>query len=125
MFSLRLRRWTKAEQRARVAELAAMLKIEHLLNRSVYFLSGGEKQRIALARALAFSPNILCLDEPLSALDTETHHETCLLLKKMQQIIGITVIHITHNRQEVRMLADICYEITAQTVSKANLTEIN
>ena len=67
-FALVIRRWPYAGDRQRVAELARMLEIDHLLDRTPRGFSGGERQRVALGRALSFRPQALCLDEPLSAL---------------------------------------------------------
>lgn len=66
-FALEIRGWTKPQRQARIAELAALVGVEHLLDRGVVGLSGGETQRVALGRAISFRPAILCLDEPLSA----------------------------------------------------------
>ena len=91
---------------ARVAELARLLGIENLLNRRPHGLSGGEAQRVALGRALAARPGILCLDEPLSALDDETRREMYELLEKVQENTGVTILHVTHNLEEAEQLAD-------------------
>jgi len=105
-FSLRIRHWPKPVRQARVVEMAAMVEIEDLLHRKIQGLSGGERQRVALGRALAFRPPILCLDEPLSALDDETRHHMIQILKRVQKETGVTALHVTHNRQEAEMLAD-------------------
>lgn len=117
-FSLKIRRWNQVEIKNRVDELAELLKIQPLLNRDCLHLSGGEKQRVALARALAFYPSALCLDEPLSALDEDTHADICELLKKIQNISNVSILHITHNKNEVERLADITYKISEQKVIK-------
>lgn len=116
IFSLKLRKWATAEMDARVKELGELLKIENILNRSVENLSGGERQRVSLARALAFFPEILCLDEPLSALDQETHKEICDMLKKIQKFTNTTILHITHNPTEVELLSDLTYQIQGSEV---------
>lgn len=115
-FSLKIRAWTEKEIKTRVTELAELLKIQNLLNRGCTHLSGGEKQRVALARALAFYPSAICLDEPLSALDEDTHSEICNLLKKVQNISNVSILHITHNKKEVEWLADITYKISENQV---------
>ncbi|MEX2186241.1 MAG: ATP-binding cassette domain-containing protein [Pirellulales bacterium] len=106
-FALEIRRWTKPRRNDRVAELAAMVGVEHLLGRGVIGLSGGETQRVALGRALSFHPQILCLDEPLSALDDESRQEMIELLKRIQRDTGVTALHVTHNRHEAERLADV------------------
>jgi len=96
---------------ARVGELAGMLGIEHLLARYPKGLSGGERQRVALGRALSFRPRVLCLDEPLSALDDETRAQMCELLKQVQRETGVTVLHVTHNLREAEELADCLFRL--------------
>ena len=110
-FALRVRRWPAADVRARVQQLAEMLEIDHLLDRRPDGLSGGERQRVALGRALSFRPGILCLDEPLSALDEETHDHLVGLLQRIRQETGVTALHVTHNRREAEALADCRLQI--------------
>jgi ABC-type sugar transport system ATPase subunit len=105
-FALRIRRTPAAETGARVAELAGLLGIEHLLERHIRHLSGGEAQRVALGRALSFRPRVLLLDEPLNALDEATRDRLCQLLAKVQKQSGVTTLHITHSRAEARQVAD-------------------
>ncbi len=105
-FALVIRRRSRAEIDERVAELAELLGINHLLDRSIHGLSGGERQRVALGRALSFRPNILCLDEPLSALDDDTRGQMYELLEHVREHTGVTTIHVTHNIEEVDRLAD-------------------
>ena len=104
-FSLRVRRLPESEVISRVAELGEMLGIGHLLGRRSSELSGGERQRVALGRALAFRPNVLCLDEPLSALDESLHAEMCSLLETVHSETGVTAIHVTHSGGEAERLA--------------------
>ncbi len=94
------------EVRARIAEVSRLLKIEHLLDRRIAGLSGGEQQRIALARALAPQPRLLLLDEPLSALDPQTRRELRRELRLLHDQLGMTIIHVTHDFQEALALAD-------------------
>lgn len=105
-FALVIRKTDRAVIEQRVAELSRLLGIESLLNRWPQGLSGGEAQRVALGRALSARPRILCLDEPLSALDDETRREMYELLEKVQQNTGVTILHVTHNLDEARQLAD-------------------
>ena len=104
-FALRVRRRPSREIAARTAELAEWLGIGHLLQRRPHGLSGGERQRVSIGRALSARPDILCLDEPLSALDEETHAGMLELLGHVHRETGVTVLHITHNRGEARKLA--------------------
>lgn len=102
-----IRKASREAVRRRVAELADRLSIAHILDRKPFGLSGGERQRVALGRALSFRPRILCLDEPLSALDEETRAEMVALLKRVQKEAGVTVLHVTHNSGEAEQLADV------------------
>src|SRR2546421_3236957 len=104
-FALRVRRAEEQTIKDRVSQFADLLGIDHLLNRFPHSLSGGESQRVALGRALAFHPQVLLLDEPLSALDEETRHEMYDLLKRVQRQTGVTTLHVTHSKAEARALA--------------------
>lgn len=110
-FALRVRRWDRAAREARVEELARLLGLGPLLDRKPYGLSGGESQRVALGRALAARPGILCLDEPLSALDDETREEMYALLESVQRYAGVTILHVTHHRGEADRLADRVFHL--------------
>lgn len=106
-FSLVLRKTEPAQIAKRVDELSERLGIKHLLDRMPDSLSGGECQRVALGRALSLYPKYLCLDEPLSALDDETHEEIYGLLQQTVKGSEVTVLHVTHNKREVESLADV------------------
>lgn len=110
-FALIVRRARRDLISRRVSELAEMLEIGDLLKRYPARLSGGEQQRVALGRALAFRPTTLCLDEPLSALDDSTRSQIMELLKRVQRETGVSVLHITHNRSEACELADVRLEL--------------
>jgi ABC-type sugar transport system ATPase subunit len=105
-FALRVRKTPRSVINERVAELSKLLGIEPLLARHVGKLSGGEAQRVALGRALAFRPQVLLFDEPLNALDEATRDRLCDLLRRIQQQTGVTTLHVTHSRAEARALAD-------------------
>jgi ABC-type sugar transport system ATPase subunit len=105
-FALRVRGEAKSVIAERVGEMSRLLGIEHLLNRKPAGLSGGESQRVALGRALSFHPPVLLLDEPLSALDDETRDEMYALLRHVRSQTKITVLHITHSRNEAKLLAE-------------------
>jgi ABC-type sugar transport system ATPase subunit len=105
-FALSIRRVAASVIQKRTGELADLLGITHLLDRVPKSLSGGERQRVALGRALSFEPKILCLDEPLSALDSETRLQMCDLLAEIRMRTGVTALHVTHNQDEAERLAD-------------------
>jgi molybdate/tungstate transport system ATP-binding protein len=115
-FSLVVRRWSRTAINARVAQLAELLGIGHLLDRKPHGLSGGESQRVALGRALATEPEILLFDEPLSALDDNTRNEMYELLHAVRRQATFTVLHVTHNRAEADVLADRLYQICEGTI---------
>ncbi len=110
-FSPKVRGWKSDAIAKRVDELAAELGLTDLLDRKPHGLSGGERQRVALGRALAVKPAVLCLDEPLSALDEDTHAEMVELLKRVTAENGITVLHITHSRREAELVGDLQFRI--------------
>jgi ABC-type sugar transport system ATPase subunit len=92
---------------ARAAEpLIEMLGLEPLLGRSINTLSGGEKQKVALARALVTHPAVLVLDEPVSSLDEPTRREVCIELRRVHAELKPATIHICHNLQEATDLGD-------------------
>ncbi|MFM7804323.1 MAG: ABC transporter ATP-binding protein [Verrucomicrobiota bacterium] len=105
-FALEVRGWSAERREARSRELADWLHLGPLLDRLPAGLSGGERQRVALGRALSFEPAVLCLDEPLSALDDETRQGILGLLSGLRSRAAITTLHITHNRSEAEQLAD-------------------
>lgn len=105
-FALQIRRTPRDVTERTVRELAELLGLGPLLDRRPRGLSGGERQRVALGRALAFRPRVLCLDEPLSALDSETRRQMIALLRRVQQQTGVTTLHVTHNLDEAEQLGD-------------------
>lgn len=118
--ALVVRKVPRAEVRRRVEELAELLHITDLLPRKPHGLSGGERQRVALGRALSFRPRVLCLDEPLSALDEETRHKMCALLDDIRQRTGVTTLHITHNVHEAETLADCLFRLEDGRIETVN-----
>lgn len=110
-FALWIRRWPVEAIGKRVVELADLIGLGDLLARYPAGLSGGEAQRVALGRALSFRPEILCLDEPLSALDDDSRASLVVLLKRVQRETGVTVLHVTHNRSEAETLADCRWQM--------------
>ena len=105
-YGLKLRGMPRAEIGARVAEIQALLGLEGLGQRKPGALSGGQRQRVALGRALAINPEILLLDEPLSNLDARIRMSVRHEISALQKRLGITAIHVTHDREEAMVMAD-------------------
>lgn len=103
---VRKRQYTDAIIDARVKEIAELLRIDHLLDRSINQLSGGQQQRVALGRALVRKPRVLLLDEPVTHLDAKLRHEMRVELKRLHHVMGTTTIHVTHDQEEAMAMAD-------------------
>ena len=99
-FGLKMRKCPKHGVRAKIDAISEVVGISHLLKRSPATLSGGEKQKVALARALVTEPKVLLLDEPLSALDPETREKMQGELRQIHSRIELIVIHVTHDFEE-------------------------
>lgn len=106
IFGLKQKKIFKKQIQQKLDAIVSMFKIEHLLKRHPTNLSGGEQQRVAMARALITSPKILLMDEPLSALDPSTKNEFLITLKKIHENRKNTVIHVTHDFNVALYLAD-------------------
>ncbi|KAF5082554.1 ABC transporter ATP-binding protein [Methanoculleus horonobensis] len=104
-YGLRVQGMGKKEARAEVAPLLERFGIAHLADRYPGTLSGGEQQRVALARAVAVKPDILLLDEPLSALDPVTQEKFIDDLRRLHREDGLTVVQVSHSRREAHLLA--------------------
>ena len=107
-YPLKLRGWDKIKIEERVGELAADLGLTDFLKQKSWKLSGGEIQKVALARALSFRPKLLLLDEPTANVDPSTTAEIERMLKKINEKEGTTVILITHNLAQASRL---CREV--------------
>jgi len=105
-FGMRMQGVDKAERRRRAEKMLAFMHIEALAERRPEQLSGGQQQRVALARALVNEPDVLLLDEPLSALDAKLRTELQLELKRTQRRLGTTFILVTHDQNEALTLSD-------------------
>lgn len=90
----------------KVSEISKMLGVESLLERNVSNLSGGESQKVALARALISRPALLLLDEPISAVDEPTRRDICADLRRVQRELGISTVHVCHSVDEAKSVAD-------------------
>jgi ABC-type Fe3+/spermidine/putrescine transport system ATPase subunit len=97
--------------KARAHDVLTLVRIEQLSGRYPHELSGGEQQRVALARALVGKPRVLLLDEPLSSLDPELRDALRGELARLQRTVGVTTIYVTHDRDDVAVLADRVVEM--------------
>jgi putative spermidine/putrescine transport system ATP-binding protein len=118
-FSLRMRGVPKDERRAKAMELLKLVAMDSYAERLPAQLSGGQQQRVALARALITEPQILLLDEPLSALDPFLRVRMRAELKAMQKQLGITFIHVTHGQDEAMALADLVVVMNQGLIEQA------
>ena len=103
-FALEMRKVPKEQREKRIAEVAAMLQISHLLDRRPAQLSGGQRQRVAMGRALARDPQLFLFDEPLSNLDAKLRVEMRAEIKRLHQVSGITSVYVTHDQIEAMTL---------------------
>jgi molybdate/tungstate transport system ATP-binding protein len=115
-FALAVRKTPRAALDRRVGELADWLGLTPLLERTPYGLSGGEAQRVALGRALAFHPRVLLLDEPLSSLDEDTRDQLQVLLEGLKEKRDVTVLHVTHSRREAERLGDVVLRLADRRI---------
>ena len=110
----------KREASKEAEAMAEELGIGPLLNRRPSGLSGGERQRVALGRALIVRPEVLCLDEPLSALDDDTREEICVLIGELRSTHSFTALHITHSRTEAGRLGTRVFELDRNGIGRAD-----
>jgi putative spermidine/putrescine transport system ATP-binding protein len=105
-FGLRVRKENEAEIKKRVEEMISLVNLEKHANKYPYQLSGGQQQRVSLARALAIRPNVLLLDEPLSALDAKIRVSLRAQIREIQKRLGITAVFVTHDQEEALSISD-------------------
>jgi putative spermidine/putrescine transport system ATP-binding protein len=105
-FGLKVRKRPKADIARRVGELVELMHLEGRADRFPWQLSGGQQQRVALARALAIEPQVLLLDEPLSALDAKIRIVLRKEIRSIQRQLGITTVYVTHDQEEALSLSD-------------------
>jgi len=105
-FGLRIRKLDPADVRARVDEMLNIVNLEKHADKYPYQLSGGQQQRVSLARALAIRPDVLLLDEPLSALDAKIRVSLRAEIRAIQRRLGITAIFVTHDQEEALSISD-------------------
>ncbi len=105
-FGLKLRRKAKAERDKRAMEMLELVGLTEQAGRYAHQLSGGQQQRVALARALAIQPQVLLLDEPLSALDAKVRAQLRDEIRRIQLEVGTTTLFVTHDQEEALAIAD-------------------
>jgi putative spermidine/putrescine transport system ATP-binding protein len=105
-FGLKVRKRPKADIARKVAELISLMHLEGRADRYPWQMSGGQQQRVALARALAIEPQVLLLDEPLSALDAKIRIVLRKEIRSIQRQLGITTVYVTHDQEEALSLSD-------------------
>jgi spermidine/putrescine transport system ATP-binding protein len=113
----------KDEAKRRVAEALEMVQLGPLAKRKPAQLSGGQAQRVALARALVNRPRALLLDEPLGALDLRLRKQLQIELKRIQQEVGITFVHVTHDQEEAMSMADTIAVMNKGRIEQAGSAE--
>lgn len=105
-FGLQMLGRNRASEKARIEQMLDLVRLKGLENRRPQQLSGGQQQRVALARALACEPQVLLLDEPLSALDLKLRKEMQIELKRLQRETKITFVFVTHDQEEALAMSD-------------------
>lgn len=122
-YGLKLRGMKRAAITERVEAMLGLLRLDGLARRSVVELSGGQRQRVALGRALVVEPEVLLLDEPLSNLDTRIRLDLRHEIRSLQQSLGITAVHVTHDREEAMVMADRIVVMNAGAIAQIGRPE--
>ena len=122
-FGLKYRDVPKAEIPARVQAALELVQLPHVGERYPKELSGGQQQRIALARAIVIEPDVLLLDEPLSALDANLREDMRVELKRIQEQIGVTTVFVTHDQSEALAMSDQIVVMSAGRIEQMGSPE--
>jgi ABC-type Fe3+/spermidine/putrescine transport system ATPase subunit len=113
---------SRNQRRSRIQEALAVVRVEALAGRYPHELSGGEQQRVALARAFVGDPQLLVMDEPLSSLDPELRALLRIELLRLQQASALTMVYVTHDREDAAVLADCVIEMRNGRIVASNTT---
>ena len=122
-FPLRNEGLPRGEIDRRIREVAAILRIEHLLGQRVGGLAGGDRQRVALGRAIVRQPKAFLMDEPLGTLDAEFREVMCLELRKLHDRLATTTVFVTHDQNEAMALADFIVVMNKGEILQADNTD--
>ncbi|MBI4781058.1 MAG: ABC transporter ATP-binding protein [Oscillatoriophycideae cyanobacterium NC_groundwater_1537_Pr4_S-0.65um_50_18] len=122
-FGLRVKRLSHGQQRIRIHEMLDLVGLAGMGDRYPHQMSGGQQQRIALARALAISPRLLLLDEPLSALDAKVRLQLRNEIRRIQQQLGITTLFVTHDQEEALSISDRVIVMSQGRIDQAGTPE--
>jgi spermidine/putrescine transport system ATP-binding protein len=117
-FGLRMSRMGKRDIEARVRPVLEMVQLGGFEKRKTFELSGGQQQRVALARAVVNQPEVLLLDEPLSALDAQLRKQMQVELKTLQRNLGITFVYVTHDQEEALAMSDLVCVMKAGAIDQ-------
>jgi putative spermidine/putrescine transport system ATP-binding protein len=124
-FGLRTRKLPSEQRHRRVHEMMELVQLTSMANRYAHQLSGGQQQRVALARALAIQPQVLLLDEPLSALDAKVRTTLRDEIRRIQTEVGITTLFVTHDQEEALAISDrICVMSQGRVEQLGSPTEV-
>lgn len=123
-YGLENRKWNKAAIKEKVQEVLALVNLSHAADKYPAQCSGGQQQRIALARALAMSPKILLLDEPLSALDANVREKLRYEIRQLHDRLGMTTIMVTHDQDEALTMADRIVVMNEGSILQAGTPQV-
>lgn len=121
-YPMKLRNWDKEKRERRMQELVNNYQLNHLIDRNVIGLSGGETARVAIARAISTNPEVLILDEPSAALDPQNVMHVESLLKQLREQTKLTIIMVTHNMFQAKRIADSTIYLAEGSIIEAGPT---
>jgi len=123
-FGLKIKKLGKKEIERKVREVLELVNLKGFEKRTVDSLSGGQQQRVAIARALVNEPEVLLLDEPLGALDLKLRKDMQVELKRIQKMLGITFVYVTHDQEEALSMSDTVVVMKDGTIQQIGTPEM-